>query len=44
MVILFFCVVSLTLSQNKVSDRIGYREFVVIEPASIVGGTAFIKS
>ena len=32
-----FCVVYLTLSKNKVSDRIGYREFVVIEPASLVG-------
>ena len=39
-----FCVVYLTLSKNKVSDRIGYREFVLLEPASLVGGTAFMKS
>ena len=38
------CFVSLTLSKNKVSDCIGYREFVVLEPASLIRGTAFMKS
>ena len=41
---LFFCVVSLTLSKIKVSECIGYREFVALGPASLIRGTAFMKS